>query len=232
MKKILLTPLALLSFIASFAQDLKYEVNSKLVNPIKKEKLSTAQVMGDLIPGYPTNWIMSYVSVSISGTCNGKPVTVKGSNEKLTEEQKTILNTADLGTNISVNIEYKTKNAISEELEISDMHYRTSYAPDMQAEYVSGKEQMTDYLKENIVTKIPESVSKQMTQAIVKFTVNEQGNIDSAEISKTSGDAKTDKLLLEAINHMPKWKPAQNSNGTKVKQNFEFVLGGKMLGGC
>ncbi len=232
MKKIFLTPLLLLSFATSFAQDMKFELNSKLINPIKKEKLDEAKVMGDIIPGYPTNWIEGYVSVNISGTCDGKMISAKGTNEKLTAEQKNILNTADLGTNISVNIEYKTKNAISNAIELSTMHYRTTYAPDVQAEYVSGKEQMTDYLKENIITKVPEAINKQMTRAIVKFTVNESGEINNAEIGKTSGDAKTDKLLLEAINNMPKWKPAQNSNGTKVKQDFEFILGSNYIVGC
>ena len=40
---------------------------------------------------------------------------------------------------------------------------------------------------------------------------------------------KTDKLLLEVINGMPKWKPAENAKGVKVKQDFEFI-GGFMVG--
>jgi len=50
------------------------------------------------------------------------------------------------------------------------------------------------------------------------------------QLSKTSGDQKTDKLLLKAINKMPKWKPAENSDGIKVKQEFEFSVGN--CGGC
>ena len=61
------------------------------------------------------------------------------------------------------------------------------------------------------------------------FTVNEEGEIVNAKISQTSGDSKTDKLFVEAINKMPKWKPAQNSKGVKVKQEFIFNLSG---GGC
>jgi TonB family protein len=112
------------------------------------------------------------------------------------------------------------------------MRYVTTYAPEKEAAFVSGQQKMEDYLKDNIVTKIPDAVSKQMTNAIVKFTVNEQGMIDNAIISKTSGDVKTDQLLLQAIINMPEWSPAVNSNGEKVRQNFEFVLGGKMQVGC
>ncbi|MES2513805.1 MAG: TonB family protein [Bacteroidota bacterium] len=232
MKKIILTPLLLLSFISVFAQKPEFELHSQQSNPIKKEKLATAEVMSDIIPGYPTSWIMDYVSVSISGTCNGKTISAKGTNEKLTTEQKNILNTADLGTHIWVNIEYKCVNAVSQKLEISDMHYKTTYAPDVDAEYVTGNQKMTDYLNDQVLTKIPEAVSKALKLAMVNFTINERGEIDNAKISRTSGDATTDKLLLEAINSMPKWKPAKNSNGTAVKQNFEFILGGTVIGGC
>lgn len=84
---------------------------------------------------------------------------------------------------------------------------------------------MTQYLRENAINKIPETTSKQLQQALVGFTVNEKGAIANVQISKTSGDPNTDKLLLEAINKMPKWRPAEDSKGVKVKQEFEFSVG-------
>jgi TonB family protein len=59
----------------------------------------------------------------------------------------------------------------------------------------------------------------------VEFTVNEDCEIANAQISKTSGDQETDELLLNVINQMPKWKPAENAKGRKVKQEFEFSVG-------
>ncbi len=222
----------LLFAISTFAQDLKYELNAKHINPIKKDQLAAAKVMSDIILGYPKSWILGYVSVEVSGVCNGKPVSAKGTNEKLSKAQQTILNNADLGSNISITIEYKCKNAITGEPEISNMHYKTTYTPDVEAQYVNTSKTMMDYLNDNIITKIPEEISKQLKSAIVNFTINEEGKIDNAKISRTSGDVSTDNLLLEAINNMPNWKPAENSNGVKVKQNFEFILGGKLVGGC
>ena len=73
-------------------------------------------------------------------------------------------------------------------------------------------------------------MSKDFTQAIVSFTVNEDGKIADAIVSKSSGDAATDKLLLKAINKMPKWKPAETADGTKVKQAFEFSVSGNTKG--
>ena len=34
---------------------------------------------------------------------------------------------------------------------------------------------------------------------------------------------------METINKMPKWKPAENANGLKMKQEFEFSVG---IPGC
>jgi hypothetical protein len=36
-------------------------------------------------------------------------------------------------------------------------------------------------------------------------------------------------MLLDLIKNMPKWKPAINTNGVKVKQDFVFSVG---AGGC
>jgi TonB family protein len=233
MKKILLTSLVLLFFATTFAQDLKYELNVKKSNPIKKEQLVSAKVMSDIIYGYPTNWILGYVSVNVSGICNGKSVSAKGTNEKLNKEQRAILNTADISTNIDINIEYKCKNPVTGIIELSTMHYKTTHSPDMEAEFANGPKSMLDYLNDQIIAKIPEELAKQLKSAVVNFTINEEGKIDNAKIARTSGDLNTDNLLLEAINKMPNWKPAQNLNGVKVKQNFEFILGSKyIVGGC
>jgi TonB family protein len=69
------------------------------------------------------------------------------------------------------------------------------------------------------------SNSNQVKQGIVKFTVSEEGDIINAKITSTTGDAQIDKVLLDAIIKMPKWKPAENSKGFKVKQEFEFSVG-------
>ena len=57
------------------------------------------------------------------------------------------------------------------------------------------------------------------------FTINENGAVENAKIFESSGDAKTDELLLRLINNMPKWKPAKDIMGNPVKQDFEFLTG-------
>jgi TonB family protein len=102
--------------------------------------------------------------------------------------------------------------------------------PDYEAEYPGGFTQITDYYLEHVIKKVSEKkASDKIGLAIIKFTVNEAGKIADAQIFKTSTDPTIDKLLLEATHKMPLWKPAKNSHGMNVKQEFIIPLG---MGGC
>jgi TonB family protein len=225
MKKTIITPFLFLLFISGFSQNLSYEVHGKYTHPVKKEILNNAESMSDIIPYYPIDWILSYVSVEISATLDGKEIMAANTNDRLSTEQKNILKAVDLGSDIVINIEYKSKNSVTGNIYLDDMNYSATVIPEIEAEYPGGQQQMTQYLEENAINKISDTTSGQIQEAIVRFTVNEEGEIADAQVFKTSGDPKTDKLLLKVINKMPKWSPAEDSKGIKVKQEFEFSVG-------
>jgi TonB family protein len=229
MKNRIIIPLLFLLFANSFAQDLNYEVHGKYIHPIKKEALVKAQSMSDLIPYYPSGWIAAYISTDIKTTKNGTPEMAAGINDQLSTEQKQILSSADLGSDVIITIKYKSKNQVTGNIDTGRSNYSATIIPETEAEYPGGNQQMTQYLKENAINKISESTSKQLQQALVGFTVNEKGAIANAQIIKTTGDPETDKLLLKVINNMPKWSPAEDLKGRKVEQEFEFSVG---MGGC
>lgn len=83
---------------------------------------------------------------------------------------------------------------------------------------------MKQYMKEKVIDNIPSNITSSLRQAMVKFTVNEEGEIINARVSESTGDQDIDRLMLEGLNKMPKWIPAKNSSGEKVKQDFEFVM--------
>lgn len=245
MKNSLITLLLILPFLTGFSQDvLNYEVRGKYSRPVKKEKLQEAKLLSDFIPGYPSSWITSYTSVEISTICDGKLMKAVSSNDVLSAEQKNILNNVNLADDIVINVKYKYANLVTGGMENNNIHISMTVVPEIEAEYVGGRQQMINYLKENVIHKISESSlsgskessgnkqakTKLFQEGIVVFTVNEEGEIVNAKIFKTSGDSKTDKLLLETINKMPKWKPAKNSKGAKVKQEFELSV--RHDGGC
>ncbi len=178
--------------------------------------------------------VIDFVSVEISAVCQGKNLKSQCSRKTLTPEQKNILNSADLGTDIRIKIKFKYKYQAIEDLDngskVREGEYIVTVVPETEAEYPGGFKQMTEYIKKNIINKIPEKgISKKIQQAVLEFTVNEEGQIIDTKISSTSTDPKIDKLILDATNKMPKWKPAQNSKGVKVKEEFSIQFGG---GGC
>lgn len=232
MKKLLIAPLLLLLCLTSFSQNWDYEVSGKHSSSIKIEKLKSAKSLSDIMVSYPVLWITTYISVELSATCDGKIIKSASKNEILTEEQRGILAKADLGSDIIIDMTYTYKNGVTYNNETSKMHYLATVVPDVEAEYESGSDQLIKYLKENIVDLITVEKSKQVTKALVKFTITEEGEIEEVKVAKTSGDSAIDKLILETINKMPKWKPASSTNGVKLKQGFEFTLYPPNFGGC
>lgn len=243
MKTFIITTAVLLGSVNAFAQytfasastprEFGYNLHDGNARLVKKEKLSDAKSIGDVIPGYPVNWISSYVSVEISGITNGKMVKASSTNANLSAEQKKLINEADLGTDLIADVKYSYVVPVCNTVEKNHMHTAITLIPEKEAEFSAGKDNLKKYLKENGINKISEMYFRQFKQVVVKFTVNEGGEIIDAKMSKTSGDAKTDKLILDTINKMPHWKPAENSKGLKVKQEFELIINkGNMNDGC
>ncbi|MES2140188.1 MAG: hypothetical protein V4511_10825 [Bacteroidota bacterium] len=175
--------------------------------------------------------IIDYISVEILATCNGKVQMFESTSEKLSAEQKNILNTADLSSNIRIKIMFKYKNQINDNINSGDKiiggQLTVTVVPELEAEYPGGFKQLTEYLIKNVINKIPEKGAYQkIEQAIVKFTVNEEGQIVETKMFRWSQDLQTNKLIVDAINKMPKWKPAENSKGVKIKQAFSIPFGG------
>ena len=231
-----------------FSQEIDFDVHGRYKRAVKDEKLFDAKLLSDVIDGYPANWITNYVSVEIEVICNGKVIKAVSSGDALSTEQKNILRKADMASDIFINVKYQYKNPAIDHVENNKMNVEMTVVPETEAQYIGGEKEMRNYLRENAINKIPESCYKivrpfqqqfqQQTQpqfklqTLIRFTVNEEGEITAAKIVKTSADKEIDKLLLDAINKMPKWKPAKDAKGVNVKQEFEFSVNGGRSGGC
>lgn len=225
MKKRILTPLFLLLCVTAFSQDLKYKVHGKYFPTIKKEQLATATSLRDLIPDYDTRWNWPFMSVEMMAMCDGKVIMAASTRDALSAEQKNLLTAVDLGTDIVITFKYR----------YSIRDYAFTAVPQLEAEYPGGSKEMAQYLEERVTNKLAETfpAEKLLPQLRVAFTINESGEISNAKLSGTSADPNIDQLLLEAIHNMPKWKPAENARGEKVKQEFELSVGiGGGIGGC
>lgn len=192
---------------------------------IKKEKLNAVKSLNDIITNYPSNWISSYKSVEITATNNGIQKFAVGINNMLTEEQKFLLNSADLLSSIKIKVKYDYNNPTRKKTESHEMEVLLYISPDSNAKFDGGQMQMQEFLKQSILGNAFDTIPRRLGMVVVKFTVNEQGDIINSKIAKSCGDLFTDMRLIQAINRMPKWKPAEHK-GVKIAQEFQFSFGG------
>jgi TonB family protein len=174
---------------------------------------------------------IDFVSVDIYASCEGNYMNSESSGSELSEDQKNMLHNVDLGTDLWIKIKFRYKNQSIDMPfsadKIMEGEYSVTVVPEIEAEYPGGTQQIKEYLTENVISKIPEIIaSEKDPHAYVKFTVNENGQIEDARIYRNSVDPEIEKLLLDATSRMPKWSPALNSKGIKVRQEFAFQFGG------
>lgn len=101
----------------------------------------------------------------------------------------------------------------------------SSTTPVIQAQFPGGQSALLKYLKANVSDKATLSDDgTPVEKVIAKFYVDEGGKISDAKIVKTSRHQNIDKLLIEAIYAMPKWTPAENPKGKKVRQVITIPL--------
>ena len=228
MKK-LFTLISVLFFTVVFSQGTTGYYEWLVRGQLKKEKLAEAKEMTDIIPNYPKTYfgnIVNYVSVEVSGICEGKTLSSISKNEFLTTEQKNILNAADFGTDLTLKIKFSYKDSANDVYgtggKIKELTpLAITVMPDVEAQYPGGNNTIATYLKETVIKQILDTgATKKIMDAVIDFTIDEEGKVIGARIARSSQDSKIDALLLEATNKMSKWNPAQNGKGLKVKQAF------------
>ena len=219
-------------FQMSFAQDgpregLDFEVDR--IDPplsLNKEKLMSAERIQDLNKHFKPSWVREYHSVKIGSFHEGRLKYVKSDNDRLSQAQKDFMVGADVGSEITVKIEYIPENTLKEN-DAKEYDFSFLVNPEVSAVYPEGLEALKAYLKEAAVDKIPDGVITGYALAAVKFVVDEVGEIVDANLFFSSNDESVDKVLLDAVTKMPNWIPAQYANGHRVKQEFAFSVGNR-----
>jgi hypothetical protein len=153
-----------------------------------------------------------------------KSTKATSTNDLLSSDQIDLLATADIGTEISIDVKYRERNAITHQMDISTLKYALTVMPASEAEYIGGIESLTLYLKDNAIIKIQELNNQQFNQAMIKFTIDEKGDVSDIEMP-SNGNEEVIQLLSDVLNNMPLWKAAQDSSGRKVKQVFILRIG-------
>ena len=229
MKNLLVLFLSLLSLTAN-SQGVMYEIQGNYNRRITKEELSKANLISDFVHGYPDSWITNYVSVEISARCNGKDLKAQGYNNILTPNQKNLLVSADVSSKIIVDVKYRYPNPATDLVMIRNANMTVTVVPFAEAKFPGGDRGLKKYFKDSGIEDFAKLIAEKEENVKVFFVINEKGKTSTVKILESCKDAEMNQKILEAIEKMPAWKPAENSNGDKVKQEFEFrVLG---MDGC
>jgi TonB family protein len=250
MNRIKITILLFLVISEGISQSTTYEYPGRLTPSIKKETLNFANSITDITPdlhryivlpyndqtfldqqvrlisGYIDfaqenyNKLMDFESIEITANSQGISRTFRSTGNILTVEQKNLLNNVDVGSQIYIILRFNFKNQ-QQSGQIINGYYAVTVVPETEAGYPGGFEKMSAYLNETIFSKISgkQDINK-ILQTVVKFTIDESGQISDAKISRSSADPRIDRIVLDAINNMPRWNPAKNTTGIKIKEEF------------
>ena len=116
------------------------------------------------------------------------------------------------------------------------MHLAISVMPDVEAAYPGGLGSAIDYLRSSVLKNAPETdtsmISRRLTSAVIKFTLDENGKVIEARMDRSSSDEMLDKRLLEATFNMPAWTPAMNVHGEKMKRELSLSVDKRRVAGC
>ncbi len=229
MKKNQILLLVLLSIgcaFNTFAQnDLNFEINKVLpFLSIQENELDKINTLTDLDKRYPSSWVREYISVEISAYKNGTQTKASGISDVLNQEQKELIRLADRSSDIAVIVKYLPENSLKNNT-VEQYDFKVTIMPDKNAVYAEGAAQLIQYLQKNSIANIEAGSFTGYDLTAIKFTITEQGHITDIQVAMPSKDAKIDEMLVTAISKMPNWKPAEFSNGLKVKQDFILTIG-------
>lgn len=211
--------------------DFIYDVGPRF-SPIKKEELANARSFNDFIGEEHAQRIVSYKSLSVIFIINEEQSDIResGSSNELTDAQLELLQMADYSTNFLIRADYEEMNKETGKLEDSYSTPHLTIVPEKQAEYVSGKDALMEYLKENSKEVRTNVQADKLQPAKLYFTVTKKGTIEHIKLDRSSNYPSVDQRMIDLISKAPgKWKPAENAYGEKVDQELVVSFG---LMGC
>ncbi len=225
MKNILLLVFSLLLLTSGFSQVPAFSVRGAYGKSITQERLNQVETLSDINDAYPASWITNYGVVKVQSVTMGDTTTALSRSEVLTDEQKQMLVSAEIGTDISVDVTHYYSNPVTGVLETRNVQFSYTVIPEIEATYPDGVDGLHTFLDKKAVQKIPDAQFSNAEQAVIAFVISEDGRVEQAMVEKSCGSPDTDALLLHTINNMPKWIPAKNADGVNVPQKFLLVVG-------
>lgn len=103
------------SFLCCFSPRLGIRSEKQERENYYKDAIAHSNSLADLIEGYPANWVKDFISVEILASDKVNSLKAVGQNEQLNPDQKRVLSTAKLDSEVAVNVWYKSENSVTEQ---------------------------------------------------------------------------------------------------------------------
>lgn len=202
-----------------------YELGSRFINHVTKEKLETATTIEDIVPEGATDDISSFWDVKI-GLVKDKTVFAKGENNHLNESQLTLLSHFSYSTDYYVEAFCKRLNHKTGEFEKQCFVYYVTVIPEQQATFEGGNDALLAYLKKNSREEVSAVKNTSLKPGKIRFNVSNQGVVEGIQLEASCGNHDIDATLLELMKNAPqKWKAATDSAGETIDQELVFSFG-------
>ncbi|MEL6923798.1 MAG: energy transducer TonB [Bacteroidota bacterium] len=204
---------------------LSYEIHR--VEPaltLSRSQLDNARMLIDLNPFYKADWVKAYDVVTVTAVKNGQTQKATGKNDQLTREQLQLMQTADAGSRIDVQVAYLPDNNLRSN-SLKQMEFYFTVDPVQSAAYPKGSEALDQYLQKAGLAQLDFDLFRMHHLTAVRFTVNALGKIEQVQLAESSGHASIDDQLLAAIRNMPDWLPARYADGQPTQQTFVLAIG-------
>lgn len=216
---------ALTSQTEAPSYDFQYDV-VQVYKPLSvmKTTLLNASKVEDLHRQYKDSWVKEYLHVDISAVVDGRHIMYTSKNQILTEDQKKLMWDADRGTEIDVVVNYIPENTLKHN-EPKKFDFSFIVNPEKDASFKGGQDKLRQTIKKDLIDAASWESLNQYQLAVVKFVVDEDGQIIEPKIFWSSDDDETDAKMIDFVCNMPEWEPAQYDTGKRVAQEYALTIG-------
>lgn len=212
--------------------DFVYKIEPRFLSTITKESLSNAEYITDIVEVRNQESIESFYNISITSFHDDNQLRFeeKSHNHVLSSGQKKLFSSMDCTSSFYITGNSKRTDP-NKGTDILDtiVNYIT-VVPNKQASYQAGHHELIQYLKAYSLSDISIAKKDNIKPGKISFVVTKNGNINSVQLTASSGYSSIDDKMLELIQHIPgTWNIAENAQGEYVDQELTFFFG---LLGC
>lgn len=205
-----------------------FDVAPVFSKTVSDDQLASAETLSDIYEGYPSSWINNYISTTLVIGHDETQTSADGSTEALSKEQKRAIIDAPIGSQVSIWVVHE--HSEKQEDSPQEIKLTTTVVPTESATFGESHEDLLGYIREKAINAIDQNPAATFDQAIISFTISEEGEVTDPKLEESSLNTFIDKLLLDSIKTMPDWTPANDKNGRAIPQRFEFRVGNSL--GC